>query len=158
VNETTIQGWTKCPPSGGGWGNGAGKADYTVYFYAQFSKPLKKFGVWSADISPKWNRKLEDIGSQRYREVIAAAKVIEGCRGREGDHQGFYSEFPTAPGEQVLVKCGVSFASIDGAGGKHELGFGGRSASAGISCGSSSTECSSGFSRNERFGPIGVGM
>ncbi len=28
----------KCPPEGGGWGNGAGNANYTVYFSAQFSQ------------------------------------------------------------------------------------------------------------------------
>ena len=40
VDDYTIQGWMKCTPDGGGWGNGEGKADYTVYYYAQFSKPL----------------------------------------------------------------------------------------------------------------------
>ena len=27
-----------------------GSSRYTVYFYAQFSKPLKDYGVWSVDI------------------------------------------------------------------------------------------------------------
>ena len=55
VDDHTIEGWMKCPPAGGGWGDGAGHADYTVYFYAQFSKPLKQFGVWSADIPSGWS-------------------------------------------------------------------------------------------------------
>lgn len=40
VDDHTIKGWMQCTPDGGGWGNGDGKADYTVYFYAQFSKPF----------------------------------------------------------------------------------------------------------------------
>lgn len=115
VDDHTIEGWMKCPPEGGGWGNGAGNANYTVYFSAQFSKPLQKFGVWSAAIPKEWPRKLEDIQSQRYRDVVGAAKVIGGCRELEGDHLGFFSEFATTEGEQVLVKCGVSFVSMDGA-------------------------------------------
>ena len=45
ADDHTIEGWMKCPPEGGGWGDGAGHANYTVYFYAQFSQPLKKFNV-----------------------------------------------------------------------------------------------------------------
>jgi putative alpha-1,2-mannosidase len=61
VNDHTIEGWMKCTPDGGGWGDGAGHADYTVYFYAEFSKPLKNYGVWSADIPDSWSRKREDV-------------------------------------------------------------------------------------------------
>ena len=50
VNDNAIEGWMKCTPDGGGWGDGDGHADYTVYFYAAFSKPLKNVGVWSATI------------------------------------------------------------------------------------------------------------
>ncbi|HEY4416494.1 MAG TPA: GH92 family glycosyl hydrolase [Verrucomicrobiae bacterium] len=120
VDDHTIEGWMKCPPAGGGWGNGAGNADYTVYFYAQFSRPLEHFGVWSADIPAEWSRKREDIESARYRQVVAAAKVLDGCREQEGDHLGFYSEFPTQAGEQVMLKCGISFVSIAGAQGNLE--------------------------------------
>src|SRR5882757_4286445 len=49
VDDHTIRGWMKCTPDGGGWGHGAGKANYTVYFYAQFNKALKSYGVWSGD-------------------------------------------------------------------------------------------------------------
>lgn len=115
VDDNTIEGWMKCPPAGGGWGNGDGKADYTVYFSAKFSKPLEKFGVWTADIPTDWKRKREDIENPRYRKVVAAAKVLENCREMEGDHLGFYTEFPTKEGEQVLLKCGVSFTSVEGA-------------------------------------------
>ena len=32
VGKNAIQGWMKCTPDGGGWGNGDGKPNYTVYF------------------------------------------------------------------------------------------------------------------------------
>lgn len=115
VDEHTIQGWMKCPPEGGGWGNGAGKANYTVYFFAQFSKPMTNWGVWSAEIPTGWSRKLEDIESKRYRDVVAAAKVIKSCREMEGDHLGFYSEFASKDGRQVMLKAGISFVSLAGA-------------------------------------------
>ncbi len=115
VDDHTIEGWMKCPPAGGGWGNGNGKANYTVYFSAQFNRPLKKFGVWSAEIPPDWTRKREDIESSRYRQAVASAKVLENCREQEGDHLGFFTEFPTKEGEQVLMKCGISFVNVEGA-------------------------------------------
>ena len=37
------------------------------------------------------------------------------CSEAEGKHLGFYTEFATQAGEQVLMKCGISFVSIDGA-------------------------------------------
>ncbi|GHT87981.1 hypothetical protein FACS189474_2230 [Bacteroidia bacterium] len=40
VNDSTIRGYMICTPKGGGWGHGAGNPDYTVYFYAQFSRPF----------------------------------------------------------------------------------------------------------------------
>lgn len=115
VDDRTIEGWMKCPPAGGGWGDGDGKANYTVYFYGQFSRPITHCGVWSAEIPSDWPRKREDIESARYRDVVRKAKVIDGCREMEGAHLGFYSEFATAKGEQVLFKAGVSFVSVDGA-------------------------------------------
>jgi predicted alpha-1,2-mannosidase len=115
VDEHTIEGWMKCTPDGGGWGNGGGKANYTVYFSARFSKPLTNFGVWSADIPDGWKRKLEDIESQPYRDVVAAAKVLPGCREMEGKHLGFFSDFATVEGEVVLLKAGISFVSVAGA-------------------------------------------
>jgi predicted alpha-1,2-mannosidase len=115
LDHHTIAGWMQCPPAGGGWGNGDGKADYTVYFYAQFSLPITKCGVWSAQIPAGWSRKREDIESQRYRKVVAAATILEGCREKEGDHLGFYSEFATTDGEQVLLKAGISFVNMEGA-------------------------------------------
>jgi predicted alpha-1,2-mannosidase len=112
VNEHTIEGWMKCTPDGGGWGNGEGQASYTVYFYAQFSKPLKQYGVWSAAIPGNWKRKREDIESLRYQQQIAAAAtsgITKQPREQQGKHLGFFTEFATTANEQVLMKAGISF-------------------------------------------------
>lgn len=115
INNNTIAGYMRCTPDGGGWGNGDGKADYIVYFYAQFSKPLSSYGVWSADIPEGWTRKREDIESDRYQQQIAKAAVLPGVKEKAGKHLGFYTEFATREQEVVLMKAGISFVSIDGA-------------------------------------------
>jgi predicted alpha-1,2-mannosidase len=115
IDDHTIAGYMRCTPDGGGWGNGDGKANYTVYFYAQFSKPLSKSGVWSADIPDDWSRKREDIESDRYQQQIAKAEVLPGVKEKAGKHLGFYTEFATTANEKVLMKAGISFVSIDGA-------------------------------------------
>lgn len=115
IDDHTIQGWMKCAPDGGGWGNGAGHADYTVYFYAQFNKPLKNFGVWSADIPEGQSRKREAIESLKYDSLIARAHLLTNCKEKQGKHLGFYTEFETGTNEVVLLKSGISFSSMEGA-------------------------------------------
>lgn len=115
INDHTIRGEMKCPPEGGGWGNGAGKSDYTVYFYAEFSRPFQSHGVWSADIRDEWTRKREDIESERYHEVVRNARIIPDVKSLTGKHLGFYAEFDTDAGEQILMKSGISFTSMKNA-------------------------------------------
>ncbi len=121
VNDNAIEGWMKCTPDGGGWGDGDGHADYTVYFYAAFSKPLKNVGVWRAKIPDTASRKREAIESRYYQRWITNAKVSHLSFGEEvrgeakGKHLGFYTEFETKTNEQVLMKAGISFVSTDGA-------------------------------------------
>jgi predicted alpha-1,2-mannosidase len=115
VDSHTIEGWMKCPPEGGGWGNGNGKADYTVYFYCRFSVPLEKYGIWKADIPDGWKRTMEEVTSDKYRDRVSKAEVVRGCKEMKGKHLGFFVEFPTSQNQQVLVKSGISFVSIEGA-------------------------------------------
>ncbi len=115
VNDHTIQGWMKCTPGGGGWGNGDGNPNYTVYFYAQFSKPFTTTGIWSADIPDSWSRKRDDVTSAAYQERVAQAKVFQNVQEMEGKHLGFYTEFETKDKEQVMLRAGISFVSIEGA-------------------------------------------
>ncbi|MBK0380819.1 GH92 family glycosyl hydrolase [Mucilaginibacter segetis] len=115
VDDHTIEGWMKCTPDGGGWGNGDGHADYTVYFYAQFSKPIKNYGVWSANIPEGQSRKREDVESEKYQDMIAHSAILPGVKEKQGKHLGFYTEFETKANEQVLLKSGISYISIAGA-------------------------------------------
>lgn len=114
-NEHTISGWMKCPAEGGGWGNGDGFPDYTVYFYCQFSKPLADFGVWSVSIPEGMVRKNDEVASEAFQKLVADAEIIEGVTSYQGEHVGFYTNFSTEQDEEVLVKCGISFVSVDGA-------------------------------------------
>ncbi len=115
VDDHTIQGWMKCTPDGGGRGNGAGHANYTVYFYAEFSKPLKNYGVWNAFIPDGQSRKLEAIQSAHYDSLVSKARIIREVKEQQGKHLGFFTEFATADKEQVLIKSGISLVSMDGA-------------------------------------------
>jgi alpha-1,2-mannosidase, putative len=115
VDDHTIQGWMKCTPEGGGWGNGEGKADYTVYYYAKFSKPLDNYGFWSADIPDGWTRKRDEVVSIPYLTRVSQAPVIRDKKEMEGRHLGFFTEFPTKEGEEVEVKVGISFVDMEGA-------------------------------------------
>lgn len=112
INDHTIRGEMKCPPEGGGWGNGDGKAYYTVYFYAEFSRPFRSHGVWSADIPDDWTRKRGDIESERYQEVVRNARIIPDVTSYVGKHLGFYADFETETGDQILMKSGISFTSM----------------------------------------------
>ncbi len=115
VNDHAIQGWMKCPPEGGGWGNGDGHADYTVYFYCVFDRPLAKYGVWKADIPDGISRKNDSNDNPVYHEFIRNASITASQRHMQGKHLGFYTEFPTYEGETALMKVGISFVSMDGA-------------------------------------------
>jgi predicted alpha-1,2-mannosidase len=115
VDDYTIQGWMKCTPDGGGWGNGDGQADYTVYFYAKFNRPIKSYGIWSANIPDGQSRKLEAVTSADYQQLVANSTVQANVSEKEGKHLGFYTGFATHADEQVMLKAGISFVSMDGA-------------------------------------------
>lgn len=115
VDNRTIRGWMKCPPEGGGWGNGEGKADYTVYFYAEFSTPFKTHGVWIADIPEGTKRKRENVESEPYRDWVRQSRLIPSVTSYEGKHIGFYADFNTRKDEQIIVRSGISFTSLSNA-------------------------------------------
>jgi predicted alpha-1,2-mannosidase len=115
VDEHTIAGFMECTPEEGGWGNGSGHPRYTVYFHAQFSKPLKNWGVWTAPIPDGQPRKNNDTSSKAYFELVRRSEILRGARSAEGKHLGFFTEFETKAGEQVEMKAGISFVSEEGA-------------------------------------------
>lgn len=115
VDNHTIRGWMRCTPECGGWGNGDGNVSYTVYYYCQFDKELKNYGVWSADIPEGVSRKRDCNENPAYFQYIKEATIEEHPQQAQGKHLGFYTEFATEPGEQAQLKCGISFVSIEGA-------------------------------------------
>jgi predicted alpha-1,2-mannosidase len=115
LGDHAIRGYMQCTPEGGGWGNGQGNANYTVYFYSEFSKPLVKYGIWRTQIPDGWKRLRENVTSKEYQERIAEAEVQYGIGKAEGKHLGFFTEFETVENEAVLMKTGISFVSMEGA-------------------------------------------
>ena len=127
VNDHAIEGWMYCPTSCGGWGNGDGHVSYTVYYYAEFSKPFTDWGVWSADIPEYWGRRQQDVDSDRYNMRVKEAQVIRGVDEYEGRCIGFFTEFPSRAGEQVEVKVAMSFVDAEGARGNFKAEAEGKS-------------------------------
>jgi predicted alpha-1,2-mannosidase len=121
LGDRAIEGWMRCPSAGGGWGNGEGKVSYTVYFYMELSKPLERFGVWKIDVPDNAFPVQQGLAtayfhSDQYLELVRRGEVLIECKEQEGNHIGFFAEFPSlADGEKVMAKSGISFVSIDGA-------------------------------------------
>ena len=115
VNSNTIRGWMRCLPEGGGWGDGAGQARYTVYFYATLSRLLSTYGFWSAEIPDSLDRHRESVTSPAYQQLVRQAHVSRGGHSMQGRHIGFFTEFPTEAGETVEMKVGISFVDMEGA-------------------------------------------
>lgn len=115
LDKHTIAGWIRCTPATGGWGNGEGNVDYTVYFHARFSKPIERYGFWSADIPDDWTRKKDEVVGIPYLKRVAEAPVVTGIGEIEGKHIGFFTEFETAADEQIVLKAGISFVDMEGA-------------------------------------------
>ncbi|WP_394617626.1 GH92 family glycosyl hydrolase [Lentzea sp. JNUCC 0626] len=92
VDAHTIEGWMRCDRLGGGWICGNGPY-YTVYFSLQFQQPIRTLGVWEG------NRVDHDV---REWTTVATSS-------------GFFVELPVRAGQQVLVKSGISYTSVDGA-------------------------------------------
>jgi predicted alpha-1,2-mannosidase len=113
VGPNAIEGFIECTPDGGGWGHGGGHPNYTVYFHAEFSKPLEKYGIWSAAIPSGPHR--DSLEKTAFIDACKNAEVMPMLKKADGRHLGFYTEFPTAANEQVLMKVGLSYVSVEGA-------------------------------------------
>ncbi len=120
VDPHTIEGWMECPSQGGGWGNGAGHVSYTVYFRTEFSKPIARSGVWSIEVPDTMLKPGEDLIADRFQseafyQAAARAEVSRDVTEKTGKHFGFFAEYATDAGEQILVKTGISFVDVEGA-------------------------------------------
>jgi predicted alpha-1,2-mannosidase len=120
ADEKAIEGWMHCPEADGGWGNGAGHVNYTMYFRLECSKPFKRFGVWKILVPEnafpvKSGLTTDYFMMDAYYALVRSSEVLENCREAEGNHLGFFAEFATEENEPVLVKAGISFVSMEGA-------------------------------------------
>ena len=75
----------------GGWGQGAGKVSYRLYYHALLSKPVERWGVRDK------------------------TKVVDKATSYEGTNAGFFGEFSTSDGEIVQMKVGISLVNAEGA-------------------------------------------
>lgn len=115
VDDHTLEGWMRCTPDGGGWGDGAGGARYTVFFHAELSRPMEDYGFWSAEIPEGQKRHNGDVASEPYQQMLSKAKIIRGEKSLQGPSIGFFAQFPTLHSEQVELKVAISFVDLDGA-------------------------------------------
>jgi predicted alpha-1,2-mannosidase len=54
--------------------------------------------------------------TEQYQELVRRGQVLDHCPEREGNHIGFFAEFPSlASGGELAVKSGISFVSLEGA-------------------------------------------
>jgi predicted alpha-1,2-mannosidase len=121
VGDRAIEGWMRCPSAGGGWGNGEGNVSYTVYFHMEFSKPLDHYGIWKINVPDNAFPVQQGLATSYfytddYQDLVRRGEVLHGCNEYEGNHIGFFAEFPSLLiDEKVVVKSGISFVSVDGA-------------------------------------------
>lgn len=105
VSETEVEG-TKML---GGFCYNSPRAYYPIYYVVQINKEPAKRGFWKLmrpnnEITQEWNH---EGGTYKYYEGYK--------RDMGGDHIGAYWTFDNAQEEQVEVRIGVSFVSIDNA-------------------------------------------
>ena len=90
VSDTKLEGYIICTPAGGGFGRGAGRISYNLYFVCELSRPAKDFRFFA---------------NEEYQEA--------GLKSFEHQDVGLIARFDTA--EPVVLKCGISYVDLDGA-------------------------------------------
>lgn len=92
VNENTIEGKIICTPKGGGFGHGHGKITYDFYFTCELSqKPLK----------------MQFFANEEFQS--------ENLKGFSHEDAGLILDFGNSVTEPIILKCGISYTSLDGA-------------------------------------------
>ena len=120
VGKDAIQGWVHCTPKVGGWGNGDGQVDYTLYFRMEFSTPLDQFGVVSIDLPEGRLQGPSGLvgdyfSTDDFYNRVKNGRVTRNFTEQEGRHLVFFTQFPTRDNQQVLTKTGISYVSMEGA-------------------------------------------
>ena len=92
VNENTIEGKIICTPKGGGFGHGHGKIFYDFYFTCELSqKPLKTQFFSNEELQN------ENLNEFSHEDV------------------GLILDFGNSVTEPIILKCGISYTSLEGA-------------------------------------------
>ena len=86
-----LEGCIHCPSTHGGFGRGAGKVSYDLYFHAEFSEAWTNFGVWNQN-----------------------HPVTEQADSYSGEELWFYADFPTGEAP-ICLKVAISYINIEGA-------------------------------------------
>src|SRR5229473_795582 len=120
VGNDAIEGWVHCTPRDGGWGNGDGQVEYTLYFRMEFSTPLDEFGVASIDLPDVRLQGPSGLvgdyfSTDDYYDRVKNGRVMRNFTEQEGRHLVFFTHFPTRENQQVLTKTGISYVSMEGA-------------------------------------------
>lgn len=103
VNETEVEGYRMigsfCYHDG---------SERPVYFVARFSKPFKTSGVW---------KQMPEMQAEAsWSATSGKIKYYKNYTGQmAGDKVGAWLSFETKEGEEIMVKIGVSYVSIDNA-------------------------------------------
>ena len=92
VNETTVEGKIICTPKGGGFGHGDGKITYDFYFICELSHKPSKMQFFSD----------EEYQAENLTEFSA-------------EDVGLILDFGNEIGEPVVLRCGISYTSLEGA-------------------------------------------
>lgn len=116
VDNQTIEGWMHCTPETGGMGHGRGGISYKLHFYMKFSRPLDRLGFHVTDFSGLPTRDLAWLGPDTYQTYIKRKGTTHFDQKEvTGDRVAFIGEFASKEKEQVMVKAGISYVSIEGA-------------------------------------------
>ena len=92
ISDTRLEGSIVCTPAGGGFGRGNGNISYNLYFVCELSVPAKKMQFFSE----------ENL-------------IDENIRSFENEDVGLLVHFGSELTEPVVIKCGISYTSLEGA-------------------------------------------
>ena len=116
LNDSTFVGHMRYTPLEGGWGDGAAKVYYDLYFHAVLDKPvLANHGYWKAAVPDGMERHDKFVNSPEYMKLLSDSEVVREGDSFEGNCIGFFTEFPTKDGDRVEMKVGFSFVDAEGA-------------------------------------------
>lgn len=96
INQKRIEGHIVCTGKGGGFGRGSFNITYNLYFVFELSQPMKD-----------------------YRFFENEEFLSDNLTACDGEDLGLLASFDTAESRELVIKCGISYTSLDGA--KHSL-------------------------------------